>query len=163
MNWNEEQILHYRQLLSVTSSLSIKVTAASCFEDCEFLPPVSPAALTLAENAIGCQLPDDLKKLYLQTDGVSAHYGSPLVMPLQQAIHENAMHRSSSELQALYMPFTHMLIFGGAGNGDLFFFPIRADGSLADNVFIWDHESDSRQYFANSLKDLFLRQATSCL
>jgi hypothetical protein len=59
------------------------------------------------------------------------------------------------------MPFDHMLVFGGGGNGDLFFFPVHSDGSLAPNVFIWDHESDSRSYFANTLKDFFLRYATN--
>ena len=58
------------------------------------------------------------------------------------------------------MPFNHMLVFGGAGNGDLFFFPIHADGSLAHKIFLWDHETDSRSYFASGLKDLFLRHAT---
>ncbi len=78
-------------------------------------------------------------------------------MPLQKAVQENQTHRESPDLRGLYMPFNHMLIFGGAGNGDLFFFPVHSDGSLAHAVFLWDHESDSRSYFANS----FLRHATN--
>jgi len=161
MNWSPKQIKHYRKLMEASSSRSIRDTAALCFDDCEFLPPVLPAEITAAENALGSAFPDDLKQLYSQTDGVSAHYGAPLVMPLQKAVQENQTLRQSPDLRGLYMPFNHMLIFGAAGNGDLFFFPIHSDGSLAHIVFIWDHESDSRSYFANSLQDLFLRHATN--
>lgn len=160
MNWSPEQILHYRKLFEECSSRSVRETAALCFDDCEFFPPVLPGAVAAAESALGCTLPDDLKELYSRTDGLLANYGTNLVMPLQEALRENESLRYSPDFRELYMPFTHMLVFGGAGNGDLFFYPIRADGSLARNVFIWDHESDSRSYFANSLKDLFLRHAT---
>ena len=161
MNWKPKQIQRYRKLVEVSSSRSIRETEAMCFQNCEFLPPVPTAAITAAENALGCALPDDLKELYSQTDGISAHYGEPLVMPLQKAVKENETLRQSLDLRGLYMPFSHMLVFGGTGNGDLFFFPIHTDGSLARNVFIWDHESDNRSYFANTLKDLFLRHATN--
>jgi hypothetical protein len=161
MNWNPEQIEHYRKLMEASSSRSIRDTAALCFDDCEFFPPVLSGAIAAAEAALGCALPDDLKQLYSETDGVFAHYGAHLVMPLQAALKENEMMRNSPDFRELYMPFNHMLIFGNAGNGDLFFIPIRADGSLAQEVFVWDHESDSRSYFANGIKDLFLRHATN--
>src|SRR5262249_52381969 len=118
MNWSSKQIKHYRKLMDACSSRSIRDTATLCFDDCKFLPPVSPAAVAAAENALGCALPDDLKQLYSQTDGVSANYGAPLVMPLQQAVRENETLRHSPDLRGLYMPFDHMLVFGGAGNGD---------------------------------------------
>lgn len=160
MNWNTAQIERYRTLAEASANHSIRDTAALCFDDSKFFPPVLPTAFAAAESALGCALPDDLKSLYLQTDGVSAHCGASLVMPLQQAVAENQTLRSSPRLRDLYMPFDHLLVFGKPGNGDLFFFPIRADGSLAKKVFIWDHESDSRSIYAYSLKDLFLRHAT---
>jgi hypothetical protein len=161
MNWTPDQLQHYRNLIETSSSLSIPDMAALCFDDCEFSPPVVSGAIAAAELALGCTFPSDLKQLYAETDGVVAHYGANLVMPLQAAIRENKMLRQSPEFRGLYMPFNHMLVFGGAGNGDLFFIPIRADGSLGQGVFICDHESDSRSYFANSIKDLFLRHATN--
>jgi len=123
--------------------------------------PVPPDAIAAAEAALGCALPDDLKQFYADTDGVVANYGANLIMPLRTALEENETLRNSQDFRDLYMPFNHMLVFGNAGNGDLFFIPIRGDGSLAPNVFIWDHESDSRSYFANSIKDFFIRHATN--
>lgn len=163
MNWSPKQIAHYRKLADASSSSSLRDTAALCFNDCKFSAPAAPAAVAAAGNALGCAIPDELKQLYSETDGVSAHYGAPLVMPLQKAVQENEKLRSSPDLRGLYMPFNYMLVFGAGGNGDRFFFPIHADGSLARKIFIWDHESDSRSYFANTMKDLFLRYATNLL
>jgi hypothetical protein len=161
MNWTPKQMQRYRELGEASSGRSIRETASLCFDDCKFFPPVLPRAIAVAEAELGCALPDDLKQLYSETDGVDAHYGTNLVMPLQEALEENETLRKSPDLRDLYMPFDHMLVFGGAGNGDLFFIPICADGSLGRGVFIWDHESDSRSYFANGVKDLFLRHATN--
>lgn len=163
MKWTPKQITHYRKLVDTSSSDSIRETAALCFDDCELFAPVPTTAVAAAENSLGCALPEELKQLYSQTDGVSAHYGAPLVMPLRRAVEENEALRRSPELRGLFMPFNHMLVFGGDNNGDLFFFPIHSNGSLASNVFIWDHESDSRSYFANTLKDFFLRYATNLI
>ena len=89
-------------------------------------------AIAAAEHALGCALPDCLRHLYSQTNGVSAHYGTRLVMPIAKAVQENETLRHFADLRPLYMPFDHMLVFGGPGNGDLFFYPIREmDRSLA--------------------------------
>lgn len=160
MNWSPKQSEYFRRLMEVSTSRSIRDTAALCFKDCRFFPPVLPGALAAAEVALGCPLPEDLKQLYAQTDGLFVHHGTNLVMPLQAAVEENETLRYSPDLRELYMPFNHMLVFGGAGNGDLYFFPMHADGFLAPEVFIWDHETDSRTFFAANLKSLFLRHAT---
>ncbi len=163
MKWNPEQLQHYSNLSKASSTRSIRDTAALCFDDCKFFPSATPDAIAAAETTLGCKLPDELKQLYSETDGLFAHYGANLIMPLHDALKENETLRCTPDLRELYMPFDHMLVFGGAGNGDLFFFPIHADGSLAPEVFIWDHESDSRSYFANNIKDFFLRYATGLI
>src|SRR5690348_12775719 len=52
--------------------------------------------------------------------------------------------RSYPEQNDLYMPFDPLFVFAWVGNGDLFFFPIQAGGIHRDDVFLWDHETDSR-------------------
>ena len=49
------------------------------------------------------------------------------------------------------MPFDALLFFADAGNGDQFAFPITATAAR-DDVFVWDHENDSRSWYAASLK-----------
>lgn len=163
LNWSPEQTQHYLGLGKACATRSIQEAAALCFEDCKLAPPVLSGAIAAAENALGCTLPDDLKQLYAQTNGVFVNFSAPFVMPLEEAVKENQTLRDSPEFRDLYMPFNHMLVFGREGNGDPFFFPIHADGSLAHDVFIWDHETDSRSYFANGVKDLFLRYATEVM
>jgi len=54
------------------------------------------------------------------------------------------------------MPFNHLLFFGDAGNGDQFAFSIHADGKIyRPDVFVWNHEDDSRTWIAPSLKTFF--------
>nr|WP_329202312.1 MULTISPECIES: SMI1/KNR4 family protein [unclassified Streptomyces] len=50
----------------------------------------------------------------------------------------------------LYMPFDALLFFGDNGGGDQFAFvqtPRRPD------VFVWEHETDSRRWVAGDLRD----------
>jgi hypothetical protein len=58
------------------------------------------------------------------------------------------MLRSSPDFANLYMPFEAMLFFADAGNGDQFAFVIR---DRPADVFVWDHETDSRTMIAPSL------------
>ena len=53
------------------------------------------------------------------------------------------------------MPLDCLLFFGGNGCGDYFGYPItRLSGVRNDNVFMWDHEYDSRIWKANNLEEL---------
>ena len=162
-DWTSQQIQLHRELLEKTHSLkSWRQVAEHCFDDCEFHDPASPAEVAEAEAKLGVALPEQLKAFYLQSNGLFANYGANLIMSIQDCLAENHTMRSSPDFRELYMPFDHLLIFGGAGNGDLFFFPVMIDGSLGnENVFIWDHETDSRQWFAGGLKDFLARYAVN--
>jgi hypothetical protein len=161
MNWNSQQMAHYQKLQDACAPRSIGEAAALCFADCKYAPPASAEEIANAEKALGCPLPGELREVYQQSDGIWAHYGTDLIMPIHEVLKENERLRHSPLLRDLYMPFDHLLVFGGTGNGDFLFFPIRIDGSVSTDVFLWDHETDSRSYFANNLKDLFLRHATN--
>jgi hypothetical protein len=64
---------------------------------------------------------------------------------------DNLSFRVSSEVADLHMPFDSRLFFADAGNGDQFALPITATGARGD-VFVWDHESDSRNWYAGSVE-----------
>ena len=68
---------------------------------------------------------------------------------LERIVADNAFFRGNADFGELYMPFDPLLFFADAGNGDQFAFvwtPRR------DEVFAWDHETDSRRWVAPSLE-----------
>lgn len=58
------------------------------------------------------------------------------------------------------MPFDHVLAFGQTGNGDLFFHPVLR-GEVREDVFVWDHEDDSRTWYARDVEDAVRRWMAS--
>ncbi|UPK43655.1 SMI1/KNR4 family protein [Paenibacillus pabuli] len=49
------------------------------------------------------------------------------------------------------MPFDNLIFFGESGIGDLFAFPVTGDRICRDDVFVWNHENDSRNWVAPSV------------
>ncbi|MGW7367786.1 SMI1/KNR4 family protein [Streptomyces sp. NPDC054841] len=125
------------------------VAGQACAE-AEFSEPVDGAALAAAEQRLGCPLPADLVSLLRETDGIVGHYGVAAVWPLQRIVEDNLRFRSDRSFADLYMPFDALLFFGDNGGGDQFAFvrtPARPD------IFVWEHESDSRRWVAGDLRD----------
>ena len=54
------------------------------------------------------------------------------------------------------MPFDSLLLFGQLGNGDLFAHPVL-DGAVREDVFVWDHEDDSRTWYGRDAADALQR------
>ena len=50
------------------------------------------------------------------------------------------------------MPFDPLLFFGDAGNGDQFAYAIHEAQVRRNDIFAWDHETDSRTWVAPSLE-----------
>src|SRR5688572_19524301 len=108
-----------------------------------FAAGASTDALLDAETKLGGSLPPDLRALLEESNGVSGEYGLGLVWPIERIVADNILFRTHPEFADLYMPFDPLLFFADAGNGDQFAFvwtPRR------DEVFAWDHESDSRRW-----------------
>jgi len=115
---------------------------------------VSPAppdgAIADAEAQLGHPLSDELRSLYARSDGFIDEWGCSCVMRLADLVAENEQMRGDDENRTLYMPFDALLVFGQMGNGDLLFQPVLTDGVRGD-VFLWDHEDDSRRWYARDV------------
>ena len=111
----------------------------------------SDSAIRFAERTLIVKFPGDLKTLLLESDGIEGEYGLGLVWPLDRIVEDNLSFRRNTEFKELYMPFDCLLFFADAGNGDQFAFPIHAGGIRRDDVFVWNHEDDSRTWAAPSL------------
>jgi hypothetical protein len=117
-------------------------------DDASFNGPAATAALRECERALGQQLPRELAELLLECDGVEDEYGAGLVWPVERIKDDNLAFRANSDFASLYMPFDPLLFFADAGNGDQFAFVLR---DRPADVFVWDHETDSRTWIAPSL------------
>lgn len=120
--------------------------------ECSFPPPATAEAIAATEAALGLKLPPDLRELLLECNGIVGEYGLGVIWPIERIEADNTAFRTDVTLRDCYMPFDHLLFFGDAGNGDRFAFAVRADGNVHPaDVYIWNHEDDSRTYIAPSL------------
>jgi hypothetical protein len=101
--------------------------------------------------------PEDLRSLLEETNGVIGRYGVGLVWPVERIETDNLDFRSNTSFRELYMPFDHLLFFGDEGGGDQYAFRVLAGVIDPWNVYEWNHENDSRQWFAGGLRDYLAR------
>ena len=99
-------------------------------------------------------MPPDLRALLLATDGVTDRYGARPVWPTAEIARQNRQFRTNSEYRELYMPFDPLLLFGEAGDGDLFFYRILDGAVRHPDVHRWEHETDGRVWCAPNLEAL---------
>lgn len=67
-------------------------------------------------------------------------------------IERNLEMRNAEDFADLYMPFDCLLFFSDFGNGDLFGIPVLNHKCPRRDIFLWNHEDDSRTWFANDLR-----------
>jgi len=108
----------------------------------------SDTEIGACEAALGQSLPRELAELLRETNGVQGEYGLGLIWAVQRIAADNVRFRGDEAFARLYLPFGSLLFFADAGNGDQFAFVIRERPA---EVFVWDHETDSRTWVAPSL------------
>jgi len=124
----------------------------------QFNPALDEAAILDAENALAVGFPSDLRSFFLESDGVTADYGSGVVWKLSDVVSRNKDFRESIDFRKQYMSFYNLLFFGDDGGGDQFALAIHADGLIHKyDIYRWEHETDARSWFASGLKQ-FLRK-----
>jgi hypothetical protein len=104
-----------------------------------------------AEVRLGVLLPDELKSLLLESNGVEGSYGLGLIWDVERIKKDNFNFRQILDFKNWYMPFDHLLFFADAGNGDQFAFGILNGEIRKPDIFVWNHENDSRQWVAPTL------------
>jgi SMI1-KNR4 cell-wall len=117
----------------------------------EFAKPASVASIGDAEEKLGVQLPAELTEILRESDGIMGEYGLGLLWPIDRILTDNVNFRDSADFGSLYMPFDCLLFFSDAGNGDQFAYSILQTEVTRNDIFVWDHENDSRTWVAPSL------------
>nr|BFF18897.1 SMI1/KNR4 family protein [Promicromonospora thailandica] len=118
--------------------------------------PVASEQIDRLEGALGWQVPAELRSFLLECNGLTA-WSAEYVWPTGRILEINNQFNGSAEFETLYLPFDGLRFFGDNGGGDQFAFVDRAERS---DIFVWEHEDDSRRWVANDLGD-FLDRALS--
>jgi len=117
-----------------------------------YFPPANNEAIRELEQAFGVALPAELLSLLAESNGVYVNDGLRLIWPVEVILQENIDYRGNPEFKDIYMPFEPLLFFGDAGNGDQFAFVILDGIIRTSHVYAWNHEDDSRNWVAPSVK-----------
>ena len=112
-----------------------------------FREPATAGLLHTVEQDLGHRLPGELHELLAETNGIEGEYGLGLLWSAERIAQDNAHFRSSEELRDLYMPFEGLVFFADAGNGDQF--AVSLSGN--HEVYVWNHEDDSRTWVAATI------------
>ncbi|MCM2412849.1 SMI1/KNR4 family protein [Streptomyces sp. RKAG290] len=128
--------------------------ATAALPEAEFRAPVDAPALADAERRLGGRLPAQLTALLTETDGMVGEYGTDIIWPLDHIVEQNLLFRSPDTFPGLYMPFDPLLFFGDNSGGDQFAFVVTPE---RPDIFVWDHETDSRLWAARELEDYLHR------
>ena len=120
--------------------------------DSEYHSPATASEIADLESALGISLPIELKSLLEASNGVEGTYGLGLIWDTERIKRDNLSFRASSSFKDVYMPFDHLMFFADAGNGDQFAFGIINKEIRNRDIFVWNHENDSREWVAPSLE-----------
>lgn len=112
--------------------------------------PASAAAVERLESFFNARLPDDLRSFLEESDGAEGQHGLGLVWSSGRILKDNQTFRTSAKFRELYMPFEPLLFFADGGNGDQFAYTICAR-TVRRDIFVWNHENDSRTWVAPNL------------
>lgn len=114
--------------------------------------------MALVENQLAISFPLELRDLLIKANGLTDEYNSDIIWSADEILTRNKFFRESEDFKELYMPFDSLLLFAEEVNGDLYAYVILEGIISRDDIFIWEHETDSRNWFAPNLKAYFERR-----
>ena len=118
----------------------------------DFHPPAGRPRIMAVEAALQHPIPKELSDLLCESNGIEGEYGLGLIWSVERLEKENLQFRTNSNFKDLYMPFHCLLFFADAGNGDQFAFAVCNGKIQRPDVFVWNHENESRMWIAPSLR-----------
>ena len=114
------------------------------------------ALIQLQERLKLTELPTQFVELYRQSNGISEQLNNidigHITWPIEKIIHTNLSFRDNADFKELYMSFNELVFFADAGNGDQFAFCSLLGRFDRPDIFVWDHENDSRKWVAPDLQ-----------
>ena len=137
------------------NATSWKKLVTSLTDEVEFGLPAAEARVEAVEQSLRMTLPPSIRDFLREVDGLKANY-SEVIWSVAEIERRNRDFRTNPDFLSLYMPFDHLLFFGGDGGGNQFAFAIDGDGEIRrPDIYCWEHESDSRSWFAGRLEQFF--------
>jgi hypothetical protein len=116
-----------------------------------FFPGATVDEIRGVEQKLDVKLPDDLRDLLSETNGVYVNYGERLIWDTHEIVRRNLELRSPAFNKN--MPFDHLLFFGDLATGDIqFAYGVAHDDTKFWHVYEWRSINDSRVWVAQSLK-----------
>ena len=112
-------------------------------------PPATDIQLTEIRSRLKVTIPEELEALLKETNGDGSTF-----LSTEQIITTNVSLRALED----FMPLDVFLFFAENGCGDYFGYSIRKNGDMDNNIFMWDHESDSRKWVAQGLDQFIERR-----
>ena len=100
-------------------------------------------------------------QLLLESNGVLDEYQYGVIWPAEKIVGENRGYRTYPDFKLLYMPFDCLLFFGEEGNGDLYAYVVTEGAIRRPDVFLWEHETDSRQWYAARMQNYLEQRLAS--
>ncbi|MBD8071591.1 SMI1/KNR4 family protein [Bacillus sp. PS06] len=125
---------------------------SSISKDFYFKSPATNAEIVQISEELNVELPKKLHELYSETNGVFDSFGCPLIWSNSQLVKDNLFFRNFADYKDIFMPFDHLLFFSDNGCGDLYGFNILNGSIQTEDIYVWNHEDDSRTWVASSLE-----------
>jgi hypothetical protein len=125
-----------------------------------FQQPATMEAIEAVEEKVGVTFHDELRSLLLETDGIREWMKTDnwegdigyLVFSLDQIEDVNITLRTLEGYPDIYMPFENLLFVAPTGTGNYFGYSILNGEIRRKDIFVWNHDNDSRVHVAPSLK-----------
>ncbi len=117
--------------------------------------PVDPDVLADAEDRLGLILPDALRTLLLESDGVVGIGRGEPVWPAERIAEENVLLRTAGSTPALPDGADDdLLFFGDAGDGRLLAYELEGDEVTESDVYLWQPDLREAVWIASDLQSL---------
>ncbi|UOQ48764.1 SMI1/KNR4 family protein [Gracilibacillus caseinilyticus] len=129
-----------------------KYFISSISKEYTFRPPASNREISQISEKLNVVLHKKLLELYSETNGIFDSFDCPLIWSTSRVVEDNLFFRNFDDYKDIYMPFDHLLFFADDGCGDLFGYKILNGSIQTEDIYVWNHEDDSRTWVASSLE-----------